>query len=122
MKQLFLRISLACIAAVLCLPVTAQVPVKSLGGRTSRAEEGITWGIPFQKGEIKKGQTFTLTAGVGSAVPVESWPLAFWPDGSLKWVGFAAVSDAHQQDWTLQAQKLSGKAAKASPKSAQSSL
>ncbi|MBQ7214218.1 MAG: hypothetical protein IJS25_06780 [Bacteroidales bacterium] len=117
MKHLLFKylLTICCMIAP-CLSIMAQVPVKSLGGRTGQAEEGITWGIPFQKGEIKKGQTFTLTADDGSVVPVESWPLAYWPDGSLKWVGFAAVSDAHQQGWTLQAQKLSGKnAGKAIP-------
>ncbi len=28
------------------------------------------------------------------ALPLQAWPLAYWPDGSLKWSGFAAVASA----------------------------
>ena len=24
-------------------------------------------------------------------MPVQTWPLAYWPDGSLKWIGVATV-------------------------------
>jgi hypothetical protein len=27
----------------------------------------------------------------GKAIPVQTWPLAYWPDGSLKWSGIATV-------------------------------
>jgi len=27
--------------------------------------------------------------GRGGALPLQTWPLAYWPDGSLKWSGFA---------------------------------
>jgi hypothetical protein len=32
-------------------------------------------------------------AGEGSA-PLQSWPLAYWPDGSIKWTGHALAADA----------------------------
>jgi hypothetical protein len=36
----------------------------------------------------------TLTAADGKTIPVQSWPLAYWPDGSLKWTGQAIATPA----------------------------
>lgn len=46
--------------------------------------------MPWPRGAIKKDQAFTLTDANGGTIPLQSWPLAYWPDGSLKWIGFAA--------------------------------
>ena len=97
-------LSIGCLAACSLSASGQSVPVRSLGDRTYSIQEGITWGVPFQKGQLKSGQTFTLTAADGQTLPVESWPLAWWPDGSVKWAGFAAVSDGSQKEWTLTAQ------------------
>jgi hypothetical protein len=53
---------------------------------------GVSWGVPFPKGKVKKNQSFSLTTADGKTIPVQSWPLAYWPDGSLKWSGFAAIA------------------------------
>jgi hypothetical protein len=55
---------------------------------------GVSFGVPWPKGAVKKGQALTLTAGDGRALPVQTWPLAYWPDGSLKWSGVATVAGA----------------------------
>jgi hypothetical protein len=39
-----------------------------------------------------------LNTSAGEAVPVQSWPLAYWPDGSLKWTGHALPSTASTVD------------------------
>lgn len=52
---------------------------------------GVSWGVPWPKGTVKKNQVFTLTGADQSNIPLQTWPLAYWPDGSLKWSGFAAV-------------------------------
>jgi len=54
---------------------------------------GISWGVPWTRGAYRKDQRFTLTGSGGSVLPLQSWPLAWWPDGSLKWSGFASVVD-----------------------------
>ena len=54
---------------------------------------GATWGAPWPRGKHAKETTFALKAG-GRALPVQSWPLAYWPDGSLKWTGHALSPDA----------------------------
>ena len=50
---------------------------------------GTTWGVPWPRGAVAKDASFTLASDDGRPVPVQSWPLATWPDGSLKWTAHA---------------------------------
>ncbi|KAF8598894.1 hypothetical protein BDV93DRAFT_526494 [Ceratobasidium sp. AG-I] len=52
------------------------------------------WGVPWAKGEIDKSTAIALTTSDGKSVPVQSWPLAYWPDGSLKWTGHTIAPDS----------------------------
>lgn len=53
---------------------------------------GVTWGIPWKKGELRREESLSLVAGEGrEAWPLQSWPTAYWPDGSVKWTAHAAV-------------------------------
>ena len=54
---------------------------------------GVSWGVPWPQGRVARGATFSLTAEA-KALPLQSWPLAYWPDGSIKWTGFASVLPA----------------------------
>lgn len=63
-----------------------------LGGSPPPMESGVSWGIPWPRGTVRKGQAFSLTAADGKALPLQNWPLAYWPDGSMKWIGFATVA------------------------------
>ncbi|WP_438482005.1 Tat pathway signal sequence domain protein [Oleiharenicola lentus] len=54
---------------------------------------GTTWGRPWPRGKHPRATAFTLKSAEGSAVPVQTWPLAFWPDGSLKWTAHAIPGD-----------------------------
>lgn len=54
---------------------------------------GTTWGVPWPRGKFAKGSAFTLRSG-SDEVPVQTWPLAYWPDGSLKWTAHAIPGDA----------------------------
>ena len=40
------------------------------------------------------GTSIAVRTSDGQSVPVQSWPLALWPDGSLKWSGLALTADA----------------------------
>jgi hypothetical protein len=51
---------------------------------------GTSWGVPFEKGKVDRKQKFALETSNTTTHPVQTWPLAFWPDGSVKWMGFAA--------------------------------
>ena len=50
---------------------------------------GTTWGMPWARGQVDAEASFQLTDANGHAIEVQSWPLATWPDGSLKWSGHA---------------------------------
>ncbi|MFE2607125.1 exo-rhamnogalacturonan lyase family protein [Streptomyces mirabilis] len=56
------------------------------------AAPGSTVGVPWPKGAYQQDQTFALTDTSGKDVPVQSWPIAYWPDGSLKWTAHAVSS------------------------------
>ncbi|MGW2959782.1 exo-rhamnogalacturonan lyase family protein [Streptomyces sp. NPDC001220] len=56
------------------------------------AAPGSTVGVPWPMGAFREGQTFALTDEDGEDVPVQSWPIAYWPDGSLKWTAHAVSS------------------------------
>ena len=68
------------------------VAVGWLGGNPPPIESGVSWGVPWPRGTVRKDQTFTLTTADGKALPLQNWPLAYWPDGSMKWIGFATVA------------------------------
>jgi len=71
-----------------------QVSLNWLGGTPPPAETGVSWGVPWPRGSVRKDQTLTLNGADGKALPLQSWPLAYWPDGSLKWSGLATVAGA----------------------------
>lgn len=52
---------------------------------------GVTWGLPWKQGEQPREAVFSLITAGATAVPLQSWPLAYWPDGSLKWSAHAAL-------------------------------
>jgi hypothetical protein len=58
------------------------------------AAQSVSWGVPWPEGAVPPGEAFHLTDAAGRAVPLQTWPLAYWPDGSLKWTGCAAVVPA----------------------------
>ncbi len=51
--------------------------------------QGVSFGVPWPKGALQKSASLSLTTADGKNVPVQTWPLAYWPDGSLKWTGHA---------------------------------
>ncbi len=55
-------------------------------------DAGEAFGVPWPQGALQKSATFGLTTSTGTALPLQSWPMAYWPDGSLKWTGFATTA------------------------------
>lgn len=43
-------------------------------------------GVPFPSGWLPRGQTVVLSDGAAQRWPLQSQPLAFWPDGSVQWL------------------------------------
>jgi hypothetical protein len=94
------------VAALLCVTIPMESTVRAvetglgavslgwLGDSAAPVSTGVSWGVPWPKGSVQKDQAFTLTAADGKSLLLQTWPLAYWPDGSLKWSGFATVAAA----------------------------
>jgi hypothetical protein len=75
-------------------PVAPEaVSLHLLDGEALRLDSGVSFGVPWPRGSVKRDATFNLVAA-SRQLPLQTWPLAYWPDGSLKWSGFATVVPA----------------------------
>ena len=71
------------------LPVS--VKLRWLKNKVS-APVGVTFGIPWKEGDLKREETLVLRQEeTNEKVAMQSWPTAYWPDGSVKWSAHAAV-------------------------------
>ena len=102
-NKIHLRILVIIFTCLLAFPLRAQSPqdesvlVGWLGGEAPGINCGVSWGVPWPKGVVKKGQNFSLFTSDGKPLPLQTWPLAYWPDGSLKWSGFTTVEGVERQ-------------------------
>ncbi len=64
----------------------SHVPLKWLD--STAHNQGVTWGVPWPKSTLKTIGDFVIKGSKGQN-PVQTWPLAYWPDGSLKWTAHA---------------------------------
>uniref|UniRef100_UPI00403F8A7B exo-rhamnogalacturonan lyase family protein n=1 Tax=Paenibacillus sp. FSL R10-2796 TaxID=2954663 RepID=UPI00403F8A7B len=56
---------------------------------------GVTWGVPWKKGALGRESLKNLCLSMPKNekhVPLQSWPAAFWPDGSIKWSTHSVVN------------------------------
>ncbi|WP_342750976.1 Tat pathway signal sequence domain protein [Termitidicoccus mucosus] len=70
-------------------PQPARGSIRWLDGSAPALNNGATWGMPWPRGSVAKDAAFALRDAAGKSIPVQSWPTAFWPDGSLKWTAHA---------------------------------
>ena len=69
-----------------CRNVDAEpIVLRWIGGK---GQGNVTFGVPFAKGEITKTD-FCITTNHGTELDFDTWTLARWPDGSVKWQAFA---------------------------------
>ena len=61
------------------IPLVVESPLA-----TSQAQP-VTVGLPFPQGLLDQTSCLTLFEPDGAAIPLQSRPLAHWPDGSVKW-------------------------------------
>ncbi len=70
--------------------------------RPAAEAAGLTWGIPWREGELQRDEQLKLFhAESGRQLPLQSWPTAFWPDGSVKWSAHAAVAEGDAAGYTV---------------------
>jgi hypothetical protein len=62
---------------------------------------GVSWGVPWPQGQVKKNTSFSITKKDGNLLALQSWSMAYWPDGSVKWTGFASVGDSSATELSL---------------------
>ena len=72
-------------------PAPAFVDLHWLGDAPPSATGAAVWGAPWPRGALKSKAALTAVGADGLALPLQSWPLAYWPDGSLKWTGHAVA-------------------------------
>lgn len=75
-------------------------------GAPPASGRGVIFGVPFDKGAVTTTTKLDLVNGDGSVIPADTWPLAYWPDGSLKWSGVAATVPAGADNLKV---KIAGK-------------
>lgn len=92
--QVFIRSCcfLICSTAWSARGASESIPVTWLGNTPAPIRAGISFGVPFARGAAHKSQAFALTTADDKSLPTQTWPLAYWPDGSLKWIGVATVA------------------------------
>ena len=70
------------------LSLASGIPLQWIG--KPRDNQPVTFGLPFNQGELKDAALIALSDGS----PSSAWPLAYWPDGSIKWAGVSAVASS----------------------------
>lgn len=60
-----------------------------LDGETPTAFAGVTWEVPWPQGQVAGDSGLQLRDAQQRDYPLQSWALARWPDGSLKWSAHA---------------------------------
>jgi hypothetical protein len=56
--------------------------------------QGLTATVPWPRGSLPSTTTLRVTTKAGDPVPAQSWPIAFWPDASVKWTAHAIPPSA----------------------------
>ncbi len=76
------------------LRAQASATVNWLESKAPASSVGVSFGVPWPRGAVKPGQSLAVTGSDGKSLPLQTWPLAYWPDGSIKWTGVATVAGA----------------------------
>jgi hypothetical protein len=84
------------------VPVTST-PLRWLDGAVPARFDGCTFGVPWPRGTLRLRADRQLSCTLGPNGPaMQSWPLAYWPDGSLKWTAHAVAGGSSAEGWELQ--------------------
>ena len=85
------RLLVSTVSALLALNVAhaADVEVNWLDRAAPAVKTGVSFGVPFKRGERPAGEPMVATTPDGKTLPAQTWPIAVWPDGSVKWLGVA---------------------------------
>ena len=95
-----LPLSSLALAPVAAAPVTPPPPtdpahllsLRWLDDQAPALNLGQTLGLPWPRGQQPRDQGFVASDGAGKPLALQTWPLALWPDGSLKWTAHALAA------------------------------
>lgn len=76
-----------------CQPLQEAAVPLSWVGSAPHTDLPVTFGVPFDAGAVGRATPLILSSG-DTQFATESWPLAFWPDGSVKWAAVSATVPA----------------------------
>lgn len=65
------------------------------GSASTAAGEGTSFGLAWPRGALRENVALAASATDGTPIPIQSWTLARWPDGSRKWTGHAVAALPH---------------------------
>ena len=65
------------------------------------AQVPVTFGTPWERGELDRKEQLTLTGASGKSYPVQQKTLAYWPDGSVKWMALEGVLDTSETSFEV---------------------
>jgi len=80
---------------------TSAVPLHWIGD-TPEQDKAVSFGVPFDEGDVFPTTPLQLKVNEYQDIPVDTWPLAYWSDGSVKWSGVAGVIPAGTERLTLE--------------------
>ena len=80
---------------------TSAVPLHWIGD-TPEQDKAVSFGVPFDEGDVFPATPLQLKVNKYQDISVDTWPLAYWPDGSVKWSGVAGVIPAGTERLTLE--------------------
>ena len=96
-----------------CAPLLAVAPTRAATPPRSAAQadagwidgapsqgpvEGATFGLAWPQGLLRAAEPLSAVDASGVPLPLQSWTLARWPDGSRKWTGHALPATASAPD------------------------
>lgn len=100
-----MRIHLTLVALFLgachCLAAPAAVPLRWLDGGAPATAVPAALGIPWPQGSLPAGAPISVKDARGHEVPAQTWTLAIWPDGSVKWSAIAVSAGPASGELTV---------------------
>src|SRR3954470_23174085 len=94
MKRLLLVLPLMLILLTVCAAETPGVKVDWMDHAAPLVDTGVSFGVPWPRGGMQKDASLHIVDAKGQQIPLQTWPMAYWPDGSVKWTGHAIAATA----------------------------
>ncbi|HWA09811.1 MAG TPA: Tat pathway signal sequence domain protein [Opitutaceae bacterium] len=93
-RPFLLTAILGCLALAPAALLAQSASANWLEANAPATAVGVSFGVPWARGALKAGQSLAVSTADGRKLPAQTWPLAYWPDGSIKWTGVATIAGA----------------------------